>query len=316
MAGNEGFDLTAINAQLGQYHRVHEKALGKELREQLITETFMTRVRNIKDEYALPNVLIDEVTQAYQDEFTPKGTATFDALIIKTREIKIDYCLQNLGQLYESWLAEWFEEGRPIAQWSFPRFILSEMIIPQVAEDIETQMVWNGVYVAPTIGVAGPAIASVDGLSKIIVDQIGLGNIIPIPTGAITPANIKDRVEFFVDNIPLPYRRLSGVILMSETNARLYWRDYKAVNGGDTNYSGTNNFQIDGTRFTVVGVPSMEGSDRFLFTPKRNLLVIYDKDYLPRFRFQEFDRSIKILAEYRRGYGFGMLQFVFVNDQL
>lgn len=310
-----GFDISAINAQLGAYMRRYEQVIQTRMFQGIELEKYMRKVGNVSDEYSVQSSSVTEILQGYQCEYTPKGETSFDARINKVRHIKLDYDLTCIDEIYQSWLAFLAQEGVARDKWPFVKFIVQKNILPKIKEEIAFNS-YNGAYVAPTAGTAGASVATVDGLGTIVANEITGGGITPVPTGAITPTNIVDKVEGFVDSLPSLYRGIKTPILMSETNARNYWRDYRNNFGGNANYDGKSNLMVDATSKTIIGIPEMNGSDRFIHTTKDNLLCMYDKIYTPNTLRTELEkRQIHIMGDFKRGYGIGRLDEMFVNDQ-
>lgn len=310
-----GFSLTEINATLGAYCRKHEKKIMQLLFQDIELEKHTRKVSGISDEYAVSSSSIDNVLQPYQKAWTPKGEVNFTAVINKVRQVKIDYELCDLDELYRSWLCFMADEKKHRKDWPFTRYILREHIIPQIRQEIDFNS-YNGVWAAPIPGTPGASATSVTGFKKIIEDLITATTIVPIATGAITSSNIVDRVEFFVDSLPNRYSNISTPILMSKTLAKFYWRDYRQSFGGNNDYTGKGNLKVDATMKTIIGVDSMEGSDRFIHTTKGNMLTMFDKiDTINNLETQVDKRQINMLGDFKRGYGFGIAEEVFVNDQ-
>lgn len=310
-----GFDLSAFQATLGSYMRKWDKTISKIIFQDLELEKYMTKKSGIMDEWVSAGSSVDEILQPHQCGWTPKGTVSVNARINKVRQIKIDLTLSCLDDLYTSWLGFMADETKQRKDWPFVKFVVMEHVIPKIKEELDYNS-YNGVYAAPTVGTAGNSIDTVDGLGTIIASEITAGNIVPIPTGVITSTNIVDRVESFIDSLPHKYSNLSAPILMSKTNERRYWRDYRNNFGGNNNYNGQNNLQVDATSVKIIGVSAMEGSDRFIHTPKGNLQVAFDKIYTPNILNVDTDkREVNIFGDFKRGYGIADLNKIFVNDQ-
>lgn len=310
-----GVNLTDLNAALGAYMRKNSNLIFSRFFRGIQFESFMTPVAGIQDEYTHANSNSTELLQPFQCQWTPKGEISFSGFVNKVRQIKMDYNLGCIDELFQSYIGFLAEEGVDRKQWNFVKFIIQEEMLPKIREEID-EMSWKGVYAAPTPGTPGASLDSTDGVGTIIVNEITATNIVPIPTGAITASNILDAVETFVDTLPLNYRNIKEPIFMSSTNARRYWRDYRANFGSNNNYSGKDNLKVDATSKDIIGIDAMEGSDRFLHTTSKNLIKMYDKIILPNgFEVQKDKREINILTDFKRGYGFKRLDEVFVNDQ-
>lgn len=310
-----GFELTDINAALGAYCRKHEKKILSTIFKGIQFENFMSPVGGISDEYTQRSSTINEVLQPYQATWTPKGTVSFDARINKVRQVKIDYEIAEIDQIYTSFLCDMADETKQRNIWEFVKYIVSQEVIPKVAEEMDFNS-YNGVYAAPTPGTPGDSIDSVDGIDKIVVDAIAGADIVPIVTGALTPANIVDAVETFVDSLPNPHKNYATPIFMSETNARNYQRNYRDNFGLNSNYTGKVNLAVDYSNKSIVGIDAMEGSDRFIHTSPKNMIKMFDKINLPTKLESQLDkRIINLLADFKRGYGFRRFDTLFVNEQ-
>jgi hypothetical protein len=310
-----GFSLTDINAALGAYARKFESKIMTGIFNKIQLENYCRKVSGVTDEYAIKSATQSDVLQAFQHAWTPKGTTSFHALINKVRQIKIDYEIKEIDDLYKSFAAEMADETKIRSKWEFVKWIVENQIMPKIAEEMDYNS-YNGVYTAPTPGTAGSSVGSVDGFKTVIEGLITSADITPVATGAITPTNILDKVESFVDDLPAKYRNMKAPILMSSTNARRYWRDYRANFGGNSDYTGKNNLKVDATNKMIIGIDAMEGSDRFIHTPKNNMLVMFDRiDNISKLETQLDKRVINLLGDFKRGYGFGDLNLLYVNDQ-
>ncbi len=310
-----GFDLTNIDAALGAYARRFAPEIMQQIFQKVDLEKYTRKISGVTDEYAITSSSVSEVLQGYQHAYTKKGAADFTAVINRVRHIKIDYTLSELDDLYQSYLAWMADESLTRDKWPFVKYIISKLIIPKAAEEMNHNS-YHGVFVAPTADVAGPSIATVDGFGKVIADLITATTITPIATGAITDTNIFDKVESFVQDVPVKFRAKPWDILMSTTNAARYWKDYRNTNGANANYTGIENLKVDGYQKRIIGIDAMEGSDRFIHTEPGNMLTMYDKiNMLNNLEVQKDKRDVILMGDFKRGYGFGDAEKLFVNDQ-
>lgn len=311
-----GFSLADLNATLGAYVRKYESSIMRAIFQGIQLENYTRKVSGVTSQYVITQSQSAEVLQAYQPAFTPKGETEFSAVINNVRQIKIDYQISEIDELYNSYMSWMADEKKERKDWPFVKWLVVNEIVPKAIEEMDYNS-YNGVYVAPTSGTAGPSIAAVDGFKKVIADLITATTLVPIATGAITATNIVDKVESFVDSLAPKYQAMSAPILMSETNARRYWRDYRNNFGGNNNYGGGDaNLKVDATNKMVIGIAAMNGSDRFIHTPKENMLTLFDSiEYPTNLQTQQDVRVIKMFGDFKRGYGFGDARHLFVNDQ-
>lgn len=312
--------ISGTAAALNLHQRTYSKNISQTLRQGLVLENLMTPVQADRV-YTEPNVSIGDVIQAFQCQFTPKGDAVFDAVDnwINPMKIDIQFACADLEAFRDSWMAEWVEDGRSRTEWSLPRYIYDQVVLPKAIEELELKISYKGVYVAPTPGTAGLTINAVDGLGTKIAAAITAGLLTPIATGALVAATMREQVETMLDAIPIPFRDLPGDIYMSPTRARQYARDYRSefFTAPGLGVNGSEKLSVDYTNKTIVPIPAMEGSNRIIVAPKGALIVGYKKG-TPRFpviRWQEQDRVLKGLAEFDRFYGARYWGNIFVNDQ-
>ena len=311
-----GLDLSLLNAQLGAYMRKFEKDIWRLVTKDIEFEKYMRKVSNVTDEYVISTGSMSEVLQPFQSTWTPKGTTTFDPRINKVRQIKADVLIDNIDDIYRTYLAYLADEDIDRSKWPLVRYIVEQLIVPKMRAELAELSV-NGKYAAPTPGTPGASIDSVDGILTIIDDEITASNLTPIVTGAMNQSNIIDKLEVdFYDQLPSEIQKLPGQIFVSENLRKTYWRAYRNEYGGNTNYTGTEKVFLDGTRKELVGIPEMNGSQRIIHTTPGNMLLMYDKIYTPNnMQVQLEKRDVILLTDFKRGYGFGTLAEVFVNDQ-
>lgn len=312
-----GVSVTDINTQLGAYFRKYSAEIWRAITSDLQFESYMTKVSGVTDEYAIPSSTATELLQPWQPDYTVKGAVNFDAYLNKVRRIKMDYTLtaDDIDKISRSYTAFLYDEGKKPSEMPIVKYIIDNHFVSKIREEIDT-LSGKGVYDAPVALTAGASIDSVDGILTKIAAEITASNITPIVTGAIGSTDALTKTEVFHDALPTKYRSMPGVIFMSATNALYYQRNYRSAFGGTNDQMAKGNLKLDGTKKEIVGLDCFEGSDRILFTPKENLLCMYDKVYAPStFQVEAEKRSVNIFTDFHRGYGFGNLGEVFVNDQ-
>lgn len=311
-----GFDISEIVTQLGDYYRKYSTQIWQDIYNRLEFENYMTAIPGITSQYVATSSSVSDILQPFQGGFTPKGSVTFTPRINEVKHYKVDYLIDSMDDWYTTYLGDMMTaEGTERAKWPLVKYIWMEKLIPKIAEEMDLLSA-QGVYAAPTPPTPGSFMDICDGVLTNVATEITAGNITPINTGVITAANILDRVEFFADSLPNKYKNAPIPLFMSGTNARRYQRDYRNEFGSTNDQRSKDNLAIDATNIQIIGLNSFEGSDRFLMTPKGNLLKMFNKiSILNNFTAQEFNRDVKLLADGHRGYGFVSTDVVFVNDQ-
>lgn len=262
--------------------------------------------------------------QPYQPAFTPNGGESFDGIDNFVRPIKVDklFSAEQVEKFFNGWKSNWFTPNANDLQRGYAAYIMNMHLLPLILEELN-RAAWIGEYVAPTPGTPGTMAQSVDGFAKNLATQISAGRITVVPTGTLVPSTIAQQIrEDFCKQIPEPYRYSTGKIFMSKTNAQAYSDAYKAEHKDWTNDAAQPDglyVRVDDYNKVIVGLTAMEGSDRVIavFDNKPSMMCI-DRTGFPRyfnFNFQPFDRTIKVMAEIYRAYGFDNGLHLFCNDQ-
>jgi hypothetical protein len=317
-----GFDITELVASLGAYNRVHAPELYSRFLKKDYSQKYFRTISGVKDEYVADEFLLTEVLQPYQKTWTPKGDATFSPEIIKARRIKIDMEFDPVD-LERTWEGERIDGSLPEGQELLEGYIMSQ-VLAKAKKEIEFQIAFKGKYVTPTTGVPGAAGTSADGLLQIVANAIAAGKIVPVPTGAITPANARESFELLFDSIDSDYQDQDLVALASPQLLRNYKRDYRTEFGGNQGYPGISKEDqtvfIDGTNTEIIPIPGMNGSSTIIITPRENLIRVIDgtsEDEDLNLRFQVDKRIIDVLGDFKMGWGFAIIEgLVWVNDPL
>lgn len=272
--------------------------------------------------YTAQNVAIGDLIQPYQPQFTPNNTETWDAVDNVLRPLKIDLAFteEQLLKFYDKWRNAWFEAGKDPLVWTYPRYITENLLAPKWQEEMN-KIAWSGEFVAPTPGVAGAFLESVDGYNITIQNAITAGKLVPVASGAFTSSNIRQKVEDWMKSLPEGVRGKSGVLLMSDTNARNYYYDFRGEFNAATWSSLQQNggLKVDGFNVNLKGLMAMEGSDRWIFLPTmdQNMIVGNRRGYpmYPVFSFDHDLYNLHMKAVMYRFFGFEYYETIYVNDQ-
>lgn len=306
---------------LNQHQVTFSNELKQKFRQGLEFENMLPMV-TADEVYSAKNVNMNDVIQPYQPRFTPVNAETWDGVDNYLKPIKIDleFTEEQLVKNFDKWTNEWFEGGKPAAEWSYPRYLIENVVAPIYAENMNN-LSWNGVFVAPTLGTPGAVLDSCDGFKKKITDAITAGTLVVVASGAYTSSNIREKLEDWMKAMPEAVRGRAGTVYMSDTEARNYYYDFRGDFGNSTwsNLQNNTGLMIDGFPVKVVGVKSMGASKRWIYLPDnaQNMIVGsrrgYPKD--PQFIFDYDLYSVKAKAVVYRFFGFEFWQNLYVNDQ-
>lgn len=315
--------ISGTATALNQYCTAFAPNINQKLKQDLEFERFLPFV-SCERTWVEPNIVVGNILQPYQSSFTPNNSEIFDAVenTLEHGKADLEFTADQLEEFYDAWACNWFELGKNPQEWTYPRYIIENHIMPQFIEDMNLAS-WAGSRVDPTPGTAGTYLQTWNGFKKKIADAITAGKLTPVATGAIDPEEIVDQVRDWVRSIPVPYRYAAGKIFMSVTNAQYYADAYAIkyprasmiVQTPDMPY-----LKVDHMNKLIVGLNCMEGSNRIIFFPDvtQNMIVgtRRGQPVYPALRFEPFERKLKVMSEISRFYGFRFWDHLFVNDQV
>lgn len=312
-------DNSAIVAQFGAYyinngqnmsriyHLIHAASKTEELATPILTDDTRWRASQ---------ALMSRVLQPFQKAWTPLDPLSFLPVEIQLfkQKIDIDEFPHDLEASFHGFLT-----GKDIdpKDWPFVRWYLEVHLLPKAKEDFELNEVYHGVYAAPTPGTAGAVSTSMDGIKKIINNHIVSGRITPITTGALAtdPVAFCEQIEEFVDAIDPRYRKTPMQLAMNESNELLFHRGYKKKYGTTMDYRENTKGRVDLTAVSVVGLPSMDGSDKIWSTPKDNFIMLGKKTAnMDAVKIESVKRTLNFYSDWWRGIGFIIPEKVFTNN--
>jgi len=310
--------IASAATDLQLYNRVYNKDIRQLMKNKMVTEGLLAP-RVTDHTYVSPNTSMNDIVQAYQWQFTPKGDVEFNQVTNSLQLLKIDirFLPEDLDRFHDSWMVEWVEQGKSRLEWSFPRWIWENVIMPKFEDNMEMKIAYNGTYTAPTAGTAGLTVNSCDGLGTKLAAAITGGKVVPFAQGTYTPTTTVAYLEDFCKRMPLPYRFSKMKILCAPEVAADFYFDRRERFGRNVDYSATDSQQVEAYNKILTPVPSMAGSKRLICTPDNNAIVGFKRgaNTMPVIRWQEQDRVLKGLAEFYRFYGFEFYEEVFCNDQ-
>lgn len=266
---------------------------------------------------------VADVLQPYQKGFTPRNTETFSGVlnILQLGKYDLNFDWAEMQKFFDKWRCNWFEAGKDENEWSYPRYVMENLIMPKVIEEMNLNS-WQGAYAAPTPGTPGAMLETYDGFGTKIAAAVTATDLVPIATGAFVANTMVAQIRAFCNSIPVNYRYKAGTIYMSKTLAQMYADDYQGqyphrtvtIDNPDSMY-----MRVDHYNKTIRGLSSMEGSSRIVMKfDNLDSLIVGTKTgepILPSFRFHVYDRELHVLAEQYRFFGFETYKHMFVNDQ-
>jgi len=316
--------IDSIANALSQYCVLHSAQTTKALKQSLEFETMLPMV-SCDHAYQGHDLKGGRILQPYQKPYTPNNTEEHygELNTLEIGKVDLSFDWDEMMKFWDKWMCNWFEAGKSEQDWTYPRYIMEQLVVPQLVEDLNLSS-WNGVQAAPTPGTAGQYLETFTGFKKHIEDFITAGKLTPKTIGVIAPTTAVDQFRQFCESVRADneqYVNRPGKIYCSKSIARMYSFDYQAKNPryirNITNPEQLHD-RVDTYNKQVVGLESMEGSDRMImvFDNMDSMIVGTRRGFpsMPQFRVHTDVREIKIVGEFYRFFGFESLQHIFVTD--
>lgn len=295
--------ISALTTALGAYLRqfkpevINQMLLGLFTGDNNISDR-VTILDGITDQLPLPQMMVaDIVKPANSATFSATSNAlVWDARILQVRRWKAD--LQIQPEEYEkSWLGYYKSPGSLTEK----KMVLEEFIIQEILKRIQNnvrQAMFQGTYNS-----GGTAVNDIMTGFKVLLDaEVTATTITPTTLVAPTAANIITQIEDVFDDLGESYQHHPNLVCLLPTAwYKAYIRANRDTLGRNSNYS-ANDLTLDGySNCKVLHEPMLSGN-RVIITPKDNLKVGVDTtDEYNDIRFQEFERTIKMLVDGKMG---------------
>ena len=302
MVASSSIDYSNLATDLGAYYRTRKDDSIKSFVRKLPTlERYFPLESGYQDQTVLVNLFLSEFSQAFQDTYTAKGGYEMQPEILKMFDVKFDHKFTELKNLEKQWIGYLNREGADAMKWSFIEYILAETAKKLHNERENRRM--NGVYLAPTPGVAGYAINAASGLRRFMKEKIAGLQIKTFELGEWTTANI---VEYIFDGsmlIPQDIRDTGELVCYISSDAKIYYdKNFESLYGANSDYTGPKEKVKFIKSIKTVGLPFMGSSKRVIWTIDGNIKFFEDKPgEMYKFNFEQEDRSLKVWADWREG---------------
>ena len=320
---DSGLDVTDINAEFGKVMppRVRLDIFNRNVYLGIPDAPLFTREQSNTD-YKAAESLITEVSQAFTPVWTPKGKASFRPIVIPYRRHKINVTFKP-ADIIKSWLTYLYEQGKTPMEQPVTRYIVEQLIMPKVSDDVTRIMLGKGKYSEPSSaaaeGSAGTsAVSSMDGIETILTEDKAADtrkfNHYKAAKNPfeLTGQALLDYVGGFAKAIS-KYFVNKPLIYCSEEFLEHYQAQDFAVNGKYTGQSVGNSIRFSG--FSFQPMKCMYGSPILFATPKANLTMLVDYASAGNCvnKIEEHHYDVDIIGEYSLSVGFKIADAVFAS---
>ena len=309
-------NISALNTALGGYARQNKVDIFSKILTES-TSQYFTPITGAIDQLPLAKLSTGSILKPYVagGGFTAINDAlSFGARILNARRISADVEIVPLD-LYNSWLGQ-LAGAPPASPFDIPfeQFVM-DAISRQAIADLETG-VWNGLF--DNSGTSAEDI--MDGVEQLVLNAVTSGE---IPAAnvtaytAITSSNALAEFKKVKTKISAQYRNKPMYAFCSMAVYDAYMDDYQTSVGPVVYNKDYTQIFIEGTQTQIVPIPGLNGVNRIIVTPKENLVFGYDiEGGASNIITQEFNRTIKVMMDFRAGVQFrdGAVIWTMDND--
>lgn len=253
---------------------------------------------------------------------TPTGTSKFTPNEIKNYRHKINFAIIP-ADVADSWLMSLYNEKMTPDQMPITRYIVQNILLPSIVQNIEMKMIGKGKYKAkanPTD--VGTPEESMSGIETQLVEAAKSGkkgiNFYPDAKDLIkaTDAETLAYIDDFANKITQKYQAVVMNICCSADVYKKYKRAYKNKWGAG---SGTENpdfgkDRVDFTNFSLQVLDCLYGSPIIFCTPKSNFILLENLNSPQVITdIQKVDYEVRYYGEFWLGVGFAIGEMVFAS---
>jgi hypothetical protein len=301
-------NLSALTTNLGAYYRDNKDMLVTSL---LLGLFDPNNPNNINDRISLMDGVTDEVPMpklAVADIVKPANSASFsatsNALVWTNRTLKVRRFKADLQIIPEEYEKTFLAYKKTPGSLNEKKMIFEEYIVTEVikrANENVRKALFQGTYNS-----GGTAVNDiVSGVKTLLDAEVTATTLTPTTLVAPTTSNVITQIEDVFDDLGEPYKMAQDLVCILPTA----WyttlvRANRSTLGRNSVY-GSDQLTLDGySNCKIVHEPYLTGN-RVIITPKSNIVVGVDTtDEYNNIRFQEFERTIKMMVDGKIGIDF------------
>jgi len=324
-AGGNTINTTELVNEFGAYMSQFkiELEIKKLLTQPTESQKYMTTKMAIKS-WKASKAKIDSVVQQFVAKWTPLGSSTFTPIEIVNRRHKINVPITP-NDITDSWLTYLYKEELTPDKMPITRYILEQLLRPQIDADIELKLIAKGVFseVDPsgvTAGDPGQATGgSMDGYVTILkalkADPTSVANFF-IPSTVIDEDTILDIMDAFakwIKNVAPMYHSKGLNLLIDPELEDIYQYKYREVFANTKNQDGVRKGP-DFSKLTYVPLEAMRGTGVFFCTPTDNFIRLIHTNEAgagTNIQLQVQDYDVKVFGEFWLACGFALQELIF-----
>lgn len=271
-------------------------------------------------QYRAIQSMINSVVQQFKPKWTPKGNTKFTPLVIQNFRHKINVPIVP-SDVIDSYMFHLYDEGLTPSQMPISKYIINQLILPKIMDDIELRMIFKGKYVESLDDEATPAEDSMDGIETLLVrEKANTDTRVNFYTPSInyataTAKQIVDHINGFADFVDDKLK--IKTIYASKMVKKAYQRAYEEVYSGGAKVIGGMNqdAEVDFTGMNITELDGMDQSPIIFATVPGNMVKLRHKNEAPNIvnKVVEMHYSLDIVGEFWLGAGFPIAEALFAN---
>jgi hypothetical protein len=329
-------EIQEIVDQWGQVY-LPEGQTEKDIKKMIFTEDDLSgdfrKVPNTGSVYKSAYSTIDEVLQAFQVPFLPKGDVAFKPIEYQLGQFKVDVSIQPdiFRRSWLGFLAQVNEVDR--AKWPFIRWYIQNMLANRISQDFIQKVAFYGWEVTgfvdtnPSVnpatfvrqfvkGAVTPANAAMDGILTTLIklNDTGRVNVINVGAWSTDPVTYVGQIENFVKAIPFEIRDTLDFLYCSKTRHELYRTGRRLKYNMQYAQVADLDAVQDNENIKVKGTYAMSGSNKHWITRGDNRVKPVQAEMTNRFLVERNKRVVDIYNDWAYTLAFDVPEFIFMCD--
>lgn len=308
------------------YVQTHSTEVWSKMFYRFFTASIGSVESGIKGKRTLPLLTIgDNLSKRWTSDFgdSPNndGKVVWGQRVLETFLNKLEFSFVPT-EWENNYMGFLRRSGQDPMDFPFEAFVMMKIVQKQRKEFEDA--VWQAVQ-AGVPADTDPMQATFDGFLQIIADEITATNISPVITGAITPANILEKIRDMWAVVDTAYKTDAEMAILMDfadfdtyriAYKELYHQSPSTAPQTGTDYPGVL-FELGGGRVRIIPVPGLGTSKRKIITPLSNLVLGFDGVENLNLNVEQNHWRLDIFGAYRIGVQFRTLEegVLVVNDQ-
>ncbi len=309
-------DADDLRKELGPYlSQGNNLDILQQLYQSFSTSEHLTWIRAVTEYKAAQSLSVGRIVQQFKAEWTPKGSTKFKPLSIKNYRHKVNFAIIP-AEVGEGWLFHLYDEGLSPDQMPITRYIVDNVMLPQIADDIENVMIAKAKYVEDSKKTE----ETMDGYETILVEAKKSHNksfrFFKDDKNLLkaTDDEVLETIDDFVASFAPLYKSKQMPVFLSRDIYLKYKRAYKKKWGAGSGTEKTNfgEDRVDFSNCYLQVLDSLYGSPIVFSTPKENFIGLRHKNPAPFISdIQKHNYEVRFFGEFWLGVGFLLGEAVF-----